>query len=334
MEGLTRFPTLREEERRPENLFAALFRRGSAGGYLSDADSAGLRRALLRLVQQGADRWCGSPASSLPKEKAEILTASVLYVLGLGLEELPEEAALRCLKQLPLPEIYHRGMDRIRRKTAVCRHRALYLQGDLFQTPNVFYNDTLGPGLRGFFKLYAPEIDALHLPITADYTPCLGRPEDKGIGFMERYLDRLEPENRFLRRFAPERVDALLKSISSEYAQIPLNLFEPVFACALLLTLIGREPRELSLLSEEREVLEGEIARCREGELERLLRRALAELADMWALPGSMIRYLESCLILLLPWWKGAADRGTLDRVLLCPRPLRSVDSAAAGVGV
>ena len=91
MEGLTRFPTLREEERRPENLFAALFRRGSAGGYLSDADSAGLRRALLRLVQQGADRWCGSPASSLPKEKAEILTASLLYVLGLGLEELPEE---------------------------------------------------------------------------------------------------------------------------------------------------------------------------------------------------------------------------------------------------
>ena len=225
-------------------------------------------------------------------------------------------------------------MDRIRRKTAVCRHRALYLQGDLFQTPNVFYNDTLGPGLRGFFKLYAPEIDALHLPITADYTPCLGRPEDKGIGFMERYLDRLEPENRFLRRFAPERVDALLKSISSEYAQIPLNLFEPVFACALLLTLIGRKPRELSLLSEEREVLEGEIARCREGELERLLRRALAELADMWALPGSMIRYLESCLILLLPWWKGAADRGTLDRVLLCPRPLRSVDSATAGIGV
>ena len=194
-------------------------------------------------------------------------------MLGLGLEELPEEAALRCLKQLPLPELYRRGMDRIRRKTAVCRHRALYLQGDLFQTPNVFYNDTLGPGLRGFFKLYAPEIDALHLPITADYTPCLGRPEDKGIGFMERYLDRLEPENRFLRRFAPERVDALL------------------------LTLIGREPRELSLLSEEREVLEGEIARCREGELERLLRRALAELADMWALPGSMIRYLESCLI-------------------------------------
>lgn len=108
MEGLTRFPPLREEERRPENLFAALFRRGSAGGYLSDADSAGLRRALLRLVQQGADRWCGSPASSLPKEKAEILTASVLYVLGLGLEELPEEAALRCLKQLPLPELYHR----------------------------------------------------------------------------------------------------------------------------------------------------------------------------------------------------------------------------------
>ena len=137
-----------------------------------------------------------------------------------------------------------------------------------------------------------------------------------------------------MRRFAPERVDALLKSISSEYAQIPLNLFEPVFACALLLTLIGREPRELSLLPEEREVLEGEIVRCREGELGRLLRRALAELADMWALPGSMIRYLESCLILLLPWWKGAADRGTLDRVLLCPRPLRSVDSATAGIGV
>ena len=107
-----------------------------------------------------------------------------------------------------------------------------------------------------------------------------------------------------------------------------------MFACALLLTLIGRKPRELSLLSEEREVLEGEIARCREGELERLLRRALAELADMWALPGSMIRYLESCLILLLPWWKGAADRGTLDRGLLCPRPLRSVDSAPAGIGV
>ena len=137
-----------------------------------------------------------------------------------------------------------------------------------------------------------------------------------------------------MRRFAPERVDALLKSISSEYAQIPLNLFEPVFACALLLTLIGREPRELSLLPEEREVLEGEIVRCREGELGRLLRRALAELADMWALPGSMIRYLEGCLILLLPWWKGAADRGTLDRMLLCSRSLRSVDSAAAGVGV
>ena len=47
------------------------------------------------------------------------------------------------------------------------------------------------------------------------------------------YLRRIQVENAFCIRFAPQYVHRLLCALTPDYANIPMNLFEPVLLAAL-----------------------------------------------------------------------------------------------------
>lgn len=223
---------------------------GLREGVLSLREYQRIQGEMMALVQKQARLWTGGEGGSLPVEVAEMLLGSILYIMGLEVKYGALEEGLVRLKTQGAGEIFDKGLERVRRRVRICRHRWQYLKGQLFETSNRLYNDTVKRGLGGFFKLYDPALDALALHITADYTPCLGRPEEGGIEFIESYLSRLEAENAFCRCFLPERGEMLLENVLLEVEEGTVNLFEQFLLGALVCILAGENPRKLVVSAE------------------------------------------------------------------------------------
>lgn len=285
-------------------------------GRLTMGEYRGIQQSLIRLVQRQGDLWSGGESGSLPMDMGERLLASILYVMGLELKYYDGQTGLTMLKRESVVEIFDRGLERIGRRTRICRHRWQYLKSRLFETSNRFYTDTVRRGLGGFFKLYAPVIDALELHITADYTPCLGRPEEGGIEFIESYLSRLEVENAFCRCFDPERADGLLKNVSSEYSEDMVNLFEQLLLGALGCVLAGENPRKLIVSAEGCEELEGRLRAMPMKEGEALVEEGWKRLQGVLGLPEKVRKYGDLCLPVVGERMVRGAENGALGKVI------------------
>lgn len=216
-------------------------------GLLPQAEVERFQMDSLSLLAIQSERYNGGASSSIRVEKAQELLAGVYYTVGVALKACPTpEAALELLRQEPLAALFEAGQRRIQRKLHTARLLHRRLKRELFATPNVFYHATAVEGIDGFFKLYRPALFPQETHITADYPTFMERPGLTGIEFIEVYLQQLDHENRFLRCFAPETVHPLLCGVDVNYAQLPVNLYEPVALTALCCVVTGQPPETLS----------------------------------------------------------------------------------------
>lgn len=245
----------------PSDIFAGLREEAYAATLVSCAERAGLFSAsdknalqagLYALLCELAARASKGKSSSLHIERAEELLESAMFSVSMALKAEPTpEDALKKLKSTQIRTLFAVGQKLIGRKILICRAMHKRLCKQLLDTPNVFYRSTVIDGIAGFFKLYDPLFGGQELHITADYPTCLGRPGVFGIEFVESYLQRIQAENDFLRLFPAKNVHVFLEKLVPEYAETPLNLFEPVFCHAALLAALGKDPTELGVLDEQ-----------------------------------------------------------------------------------
>lgn len=188
---------------------------------------------------------------------------------------------------------------------------------NIFNTPNVFYRSTIAGGISGFFKLYSPQFSDHEIHITADYPVCLGRPELEGVEFIEEYLSRIDAENAFCRLFDSMTVHRLLLELSPDYAQLPVNVFEPVLLAALGLIIVGRLPAGLNLTAYDVLLLEDMFCGKTKGQIESTLKTALDRLSVYLDVPKRSIAYAAACLPTLAANISNATEHNTLDKVFL-----------------
>lgn len=323
-----------------KTFFADLLAEGARQGMLDAADAGRIQAESLELLAESVKLLCGEKSSSVRVEKAQELLGSIFYTVGTALKEFAEpEAALRTLRERPLAELFQQGQHILRRRLLAANVMQQQLKKDLFRTPNVFYRATIVEGINGFFKLYRPALFAQETHITADYPVFLPQDDLCGVEFIETYLQKLTCENRFCRLFAPERIHALLRGLDENYAQIPLNLYEPVLTAALCCVLTGQPAQELIC---DRGVLRCLLNDKSKREIETLLREALplllAELrsaADSSESPerqasraqaaflhaqSETARYLQESLPPLAGTLFRAMQHDCLDKAVLLPR--------------
>lgn len=274
------------------NCLPELMDAGLRDGTLTSREYQRIQGEMIELVQKQGRLWTGGEGGSLPVEVAEKLLGSILYIMGLEVKYGSLEEGLVRLKTQRAGEIFDKGLEKVRRRVRICRHRWQYLKGQLFETSNRLYNDTAKRGLGGFFKLYDPALDALELHITADYTPCLGRPEEGGIEFIESYLSRLEAENAFCRCFLPERGEMLLENVLLEVEEGTVNLFEQFLLGALACTLAGENPRKLVVSAEGCEAVEKRLQQQGYG----LVQEGWEKVSKGLALSKKVREYGDLCL--------------------------------------
>ena len=269
---------------------------------------------ILALLAGLAQKWTRGESTSLREEKAREMLESILFVIGLRMRagDAPDSAA----------QAFSEGLALCRRKMASCRRTQERILASLFQTPNHFYALTVRDGINGFFKLYDPEFAAQRIHITADYPVYTGRPKAEGIVFIERYLRAIEAENDFLTRFSPANVDRLLCAMGSDYRSAPVNLFGPIFAAALGLTLLNRPPRALNLRDGDLERLNVLFAGKEREEIREMLAGALEKLNAPLQLPPHTARYARQALAVVSVDTEHAVSLGTLGAVYLVPATL------------
>ncbi len=288
-EGLERSPRIDRTRLRGREYFASLVEQACVCGLLSARDTERLQMECLALLARQLERYNRGMSSSVRVERAQELLESIFFTLSLALKAAPSpDEAAELLRRESIEQLFARGRTRLTRKlqTAQLLHRRL--KDGLFETPNVFYRATLVDGIDGFFRLYRPDFFAQEVHITADYPTAAGPCALDGIEFIERYLHDLDCENRFLRRFDAQSVDALLCSLEEGYHLVPMNLFMPVLGTALGCMLTGQNV--FALRCEE------EALRARLGGLDRtasaaLLEKAAKVLGALLALPEGVQRY-------------------------------------------
>lgn len=204
---------------------------------LSPADAAALQAALMPLLQGQIRRFTQGDSDSVPIETAEELLASIHYTVRFALraQHLPASE----LARQPLTALFAQGQRAL--LACLSQTQAVYqeacAQVQAFGSRSL--RDTLR-GLGGFFAAYDARLFAHLTPGDIDYQLAHPVPDAQtGVLFVRDYLSRLLTENELLTRMDGRRVVRLLLRACPDYPLLLVNLYEPIAANVVGLSLLG-----------------------------------------------------------------------------------------------
>lgn len=271
------------------------------------AGSEGAVQAALGQLLLGRCRlYTMGESSSLPAQTVEELAESLRFVLSLALRE-PGVSPTDLLSGKG-EAILARGFTLAEGKlTAV---KALYekVRHTMPPVENSFLNDTLA-SIPPAVRLYDIRYFAHRIPAEIDYPLALPISEELlGVEYLWAYLWRLHLEGDFLSRFPAHTLGQLLSMQNPDYADMPLNLFEPAFRNALGRALLGQRVQPLLLSKDGLERLCETLLHLPKKELEKqvltavdrmVVRLSLSEpgqLEYLWAVARDLLPHLREHL--------------------------------------
>ena len=179
--------------------------------------------------------------------------------------------------------------------------------------------DTLR-GIGTFFRRYDVRFFAHEIPCDIDYQLAIPvEPEQKGVDYVNRYLERLTLENEFLRRFTRAAMEPILRRYCPDYWGLLINLYEPVATNALGLALLGEQVQALAISPAACRRLRERFAGRTFAEIGTMLDRAALRLSGETALCGAETEYLRAWAKRLAPRIETAARYGGMDGIFLSP---------------
>ena len=242
----------------PSDCVASLLNQGRVYGVVTDEDLKRFYLKLYALLAKQADRYMEGRSSSIPKETAEQLMKSILYVIGMEIRfENNGYMALHKLMSCDVETLFASGLCVIEKKLKKVMHLQRSILKNLVISKNSYYRSTIEDGVNAFFDLYSPQYGAHLIHITADYPLMAQRPSCQGVLFMEQYLTAIQIENRFLLRVDEEDLHHIMLSVSEHYEKIPVNLCQPAVLSALGRVLCGKNPEGVTLQDADVERLKG-----------------------------------------------------------------------------
>lgn len=288
-----------------------------AGQEISLVDLAAFQAKLWALLDRRVALYTSGESSSVPLLTAQELLASVLYVLGVDLDE-GDEAYLHALAAQDLDAAFAAGLERVKEKA---QESARLWEEVCLGTPllkSVALKDTLN-AIDAFIKSYDYRYFAAKAECDIDYPLCNPVPEGyQGIDFINEYLKRLILENAFMAHFDLERVKALMKAVSPDYRLLVINLFEQVATNAIGLSLAEGDVFELNVTEGQRAQIAERFEGLSERKADQVLKGAVARLFQALRIEdGALSGYLEELATRLYPRIKAVAPFGGLAGVFL-----------------
>ncbi len=192
---------------------------------------------LLPIVAWLTTRYTRNESTSVTYERAEQLMGAVLYCIEeyegtviVGDIAAVEETSggvqnqIRKTEQVSAKEAYETGYRMVLQK--IEKVRASYNEKILHFNAygNENYRDTVEKGIPGFFKCYDPKFAPQENIITMDYPTIIPVAELQGIDAIERYLEYIDLEQKFLGALPAGYVEEVLTAYQPDYRRQFYNI--------------------------------------------------------------------------------------------------------------
>ncbi|MEG1658281.1 MAG: DUF6179 domain-containing protein [Oscillibacter sp.] len=230
--------------------------------------------------------------TSLPESVARELLASVKFSLEWYLEATGQ--SVRTLLTGDLEGILRQAEALLTRQVVIAKQRYALAKA----TAPVEGSQAMENALRDidlFFHGYDTRYFAHQAPCNLDYPLCQPMAaEGLGVLYVREYLERLILENAFLSRFDWERVGRVLGATLPFDRQAVVNLYEPVAAAALGLTVIDGDLYGLDMTAAGQDRLTRQWAPLPPTARREALHRAAETLARRMELTQAAAAYLAA----------------------------------------
>lgn len=210
---------------------------------------AAVQEKLLLLLKRRAALYTGGDSSSVRLETAQELMQSIVFCLDLYFRRSGQSKSL--LLSEDEEELFSKAQKLCEREIEC--GRALFSKAVLTAADfgNISYTDTL-TGIGSFFRRYDYRFLSHQTPCDIDYQLCHAVSDGVlGVEYINEYLRRLIIENSFVGCFKKELVEQLLQNFSSDYRELLINIFEPVCANAVGLSLLGKSCHSLCIEAQD-----------------------------------------------------------------------------------
>ncbi len=173
--------------------------------------------------------------NTIPVKEVEVIYKSMIWTMGVYLKKYSSYEIIEILLKENITNLYQLSLKYI--GELFSKTKFFYetvFKHHLIKVNNYFYNSTLKDGMEAFFKVYKmnnPE----DIKITLDYMPLKKKGNYIGIELISNYLNYINFENIFCKRFNALNINALLKDLYNNSTDLSINIFEEVFLVSLLL---------------------------------------------------------------------------------------------------
>ncbi len=200
----------------------------------SAADDA--HNSMAAILRELIIEYLGCDNSSIREDTAMGLLGSIAFTIETALfkRQAPDKDIA---PGMDIRLLYAEGSKMIESSFEDAKRLYKKVYGNRLQIPMETYNDTLDTALPDFFKAYDTRFAAQETACSIDYPLALDDMSRRGIHYIRQYLDMLELETDFCRRFERSDILKLLKTYGLRYQmnirEVRVNLFELLFEQAV-----------------------------------------------------------------------------------------------------
>lgn len=286
-----------DEERNPDQYFEAVLREIVAQNLLEPEYLANIQEELQALIAEQTIKYTSGESSSIRIETAQQLLRSIYYCLGIRLKDVNEaDNRLEILKNTKLKTLFLEGMESIKKHLLEVKELFLEVKEKRLIVNNYAYDDTIINGLNMFFVQYDYRFAAHETPCDIDYPLSKDIMDFTGIEYMYRYLFSLRTENKFCSYFSDREIEKILRGYSKYYKEDLLNIYEIVLCNVLARVISGNDWTELSIIEEDRRVMEKLLANDNQKELLERLSKAFGNVCNRMDFNDLEVKYLREII--------------------------------------
>ena len=315
--------SLIESSLNPHNYLVSLLNAAFTAQLVTETDLQTIQFQMMDLFRNTVFQFTSGQSSSVPAETAHFLLNSILYCIDAYLLTLDSpEDSLHALHTSSISEIYREGLALV--ESCVTETRQLFQHTQANRTPTslIAYNSTLDKGLPGFFAHYDPRFRAQDTMADIDYPLANILSNQRGIFYINEYIQKLNLENQFCAEFAEDDISRLLQNYGRtyhiDYREFLLNIFEIVLINTLFAVMLGQDPRNLTISETDCAFLYSKLASLDSSLLPALLNqtadRAVVQLKISNA---DLVDYIKQAQKNLTPRLLNVLQNNSLDKLVI-----------------
>lgn len=273
----------------------------------------------MKILQTQLKYYTRDESSSVMTEKAESILDSIDYTISIYLKSFTTtDEVLEKIKNESLEDMFKCGHKLIKEDLEYSRQLLEKVKNNKLKVNNYSYEDTIERGIPIFFKVYDDFFSANETPGSIDYQLCIDIDDYIGIEYIKHYLERIDLENEFCYKFSIDDINILLSSYDKKSEFLLINIFELVMINCVGCLICGKDPKNLNITSNDRELIKNKFNNLSLEEItEELIKYMNIGIADLEIKNNELISYIYKCINKIASLIFTNIETDTLEKVFI-----------------